>query len=196
MLDHTSLLLCATTDKDSAAPFKIIPSDEGDGLNDFNIVYEVDKAYPTADHQVSRSMSSQRTSNKLQSSAWYYLCTSITVWGTCSSPRLRLRSTEKDCLFVLRSPLKSSTKAPPEDLDRWLSGQEEYFIHCQGGHRLRRNGYLAVRPEYKCETVTDGAKKSKHPAPHFVTTCCPSRDAGEHHFMLFKLLPVDKTTSN
>ena len=227
--DQTSLLLCATTVKAEAVPLRIIQSDEGDGINEFNIVYELKDVYK--DHNSPRqvhsadSLSSYRTSNKLKSSAWYYLCTPLTVRGTSSSPPcFKLRSNEKNCLFVLRSPLKSNG-APPEDLDPWLSGQEEYFINCRGGHRLRRNGYLGIRPEYKNAddtgvgkqaTTTDDVKapsskqnslrkdnrkwrseesilEARDPPPRqYVPTCCSSRGTGEHHFMIFKLLPVTK----
>ena len=208
--DKNCLLLCATTRKDSATPFKIIQSDEGDGLNEFNIVYEKEDIYPqeqaslchcrsTTVSQVDPdevSLSSYRTSNKLKSSAWYYLCAPLTVRGTSSSPPcFKLRSRKKDCLFVLRSPLKSGA-APSEDLDPWLSGVEEFFIHCSG-HRFQKNGYLAVRSECQhaggAEKREDsGAKKSRQDSTRYVPTCCSSRNTGEHHFMVFKLLPVGK----
>ena len=108
----------------------------------------------------------------------YYLCTPLTAGGTSPSrspPHFQLHSQRKDCLFALHSPLHNKGD-PAEDLDPWLYGQRGYFIHCTG--QRFRSGYLGVWRKGEGQNV------------QYVPTCSSSRNTGQHHSMIFKLLPA------
>lgn len=192
-LNKENLRLNATREEDEATPFRIVLT-EAKEQNEFSIVYEkysfVQSSGETAEpRQLEVSPSARMESGQSKPSTqlerkahstWYYLCTPQTMRGTSSSaPSFRLRSKTKDCQFILRSPLHSKG-APAEHLDSWLSGHKEYFIQCSG-QRYQKNGYLGVRAD---------RQNSDKNRIAYVPTCCSSRNTGDHHSMIFKLLPV------
>ena len=125
-----------------ASLFYILPSEDGSSEYEFNIAWDKDDDYEKCLKSVASPNIKINQMHKL-----LFFSTELNVLGHNSSKMSLKKDVRLGDSLTLRKRMDRSGKKAPAGVEKWIKGQDVYYIHCSSS--FIGKGYVAVinRPD-------------------------------------------------